>query len=258
MDKAPRIDSGVKQNVLTITIDNTAALNALSYSLIQDIGRILRKYEKDESVRAVIITGAGDKAFAAGADITELLPLDPSSATELTTKGNEVFHYIERYPKPIIAKILGYALGGGLELAMACHIRVASDDSKFGLPEANLGLIPGYGGTQRFPKLVGRSKAMYYILSAAIFDAAEAEKIGLLSMVCPREDIEHNIAQLLEKLLQLSPLAQRSAIECILAAEHENQKGFQLEHKCFSDLLISDHGKEGLQAFLEKRKPNFR
>lgn len=248
----------IEQNILYITINRPEALNALNPDLIKAIGEALKTSEPDGNVHGVIITGSGDKAFAAGADIKDFPSLDADSGSLISKSGHGVFNYIERYPKPIIAAVNGYALGGGLELAMACHIRIASENAVFGMPEVKLGLIPGYGGTQRLVQLIGKAKALEYILTGNMMDAETAEYLGLANLITSPKELIQKASGMIKTISKRGPSAVAAAIEVINAYFEPSINGYELEVKKFGELMVSDEGKEGVAAFLEKRNPNFR
>jgi enoyl-CoA hydratase len=252
------IRSEISSNILTITIDREEALNALNDGMIQEIGKILALHEGDNTVHGVIITGAGQKAFAAGADIKNFPSFDKLQGKNLSISGHQVFNSIERYPKIVIAAVNGYALGGGLELAMACHIRIATENAVFGMPETKLGLIPGYGGTQRLVQLIGKAKALEYILTAEMLDAATAVRLGLVNHVVISGLLIEKSVEIIKKISRQGPLAVSKAIETVNAAFNESVDGFALESENFGYLMASEEAKEGIAAFLEKRKPQFR
>lgn len=252
------------QNILTenknriqyITINRESKLNALNKDTIAELHRALTDAFADEQTGGIIITGAGTKAFVAGADISGFPALDAAGGTELARIGQtSVFNLIENGPKPVIAAINGFALGGGLELAMACHIRIASDNAKMGLPELTLGLIPGYGGTQRLPKLVGKGKAMEMILTSDMLTAEQALQHGLVNHVTPQADLIAKAEEILNKILQRAPLAVAAAISAVNAAG--SAIGFETEIAAFGNCFGTEDMKEGVDAFLTKRKPVF-
>jgi enoyl-CoA hydratase len=252
------IKTEVENNIAIITLNRPKALNALNNELILEIGEALEEFRLEEGVHGVIITGDGDKAFAAGADIKGFPSLDTKGGKVLSASGHKVFDKIENFPKPIIAAINGYALGGGLELAMACHMRIAAENAQFGMPETKLGLIPGYGGTQRLVHLIGKAKAMEYILTADMFDAATAAHLGLVNHVALSGLLIEKSMEILRKISMRGPKAVSKAIETINAALDPAIDGFELETKNFAYLMASEEAKEGVAAFLEKRKANFR
>jgi enoyl-CoA hydratase len=240
-----------------ITISREAKLNALNRETLKEINLAINDAINDKTIRGIIITGAGEKAFVAGADISEFSSFNSSEGKELAKQGHEnVFDLIENSPKPIIAAINGFALGGGLELAMACHIRMASANAKMGLPEVTLGLIPGYGGTQRLPNLIGKGKAMEMILSAKMITAEEALYNGLVNKVLnDKAELISAAKELMQNIIQKSPNALKAAITAINSYNKPN--GFKKEIEEFSNCFGTEDFKEGVNAFLEKRKPKF-
>jgi len=248
----------VADHILYITIDREEALNAINDQMIKEIGQGIESYRNDKDVFGVIITGAGHKAFAAGADIKNFPNFGRKEGLHLSRSGHDVFNAIESYPKPVIAAVNGYALGGGLELAMACHMRIATENAVFGMPETKLGLIPGYGGTQRLSQLIGKAKAMEYILTADMIDSTKAAHLGLVNHVVISDKLIEKCKDLIGKIAKRGPFAVSKAIETINASSDAVVNGFELEIKNFGELMESDECKEGVAAFLEKRKPNFR
>lgn len=251
--------TNLSEGILTITINRPDKLNALNAKVLSELDSTIQEVYTDAHIHGVILTGAGSKAFVAGADITEFSGLSMDEAYRLARKGQEILNSIERSPKPIVAVINGFALGGGCELAMACHMRIASVTAKFGQPEVNLGLIPGYGGTQRLPQLVGKSKAMEIILSGNSIEAEEAYRIGLVNFVTSAEEVMDHAISLLKSILSKSPSAVGRAIAAINAAYDANAtEGFEKEARLFSECSGTAEMSEGVSAFLEKRKPKFR
>lgn len=250
--------SSIEENILTITINRPDKLNALNKTVIDELATILEDVYNNAAIKSVIITGSGTKAFVAGADISEFGSLNSNGGNALAQKGHAaVFNKIENSPKPIVAAVNGFALGGGCELAMACHFRLCSDNAKFGQPEVNLGLIPGYGGTQRLPKLVGKGKAMELVLSGNMIDAAEALRIGLVNYVTTPDQLLEQTRALLKTINSKAPLAIAKAIELTNLAVNGDPDGLQKEIKAFGDLFDTADAKEGTTAFLEKRKAVF-
>lgn len=242
--------------VALITINRAKSLNALNASVITELSNAVKHFAQDKDVRAIIITGSGEKSFVAGADIKEFSDFGKEQAEALAKNGQEIlFDTIENLSKPVIAAINGFALGGGLELAMACHIRYASENAKLGLPEVTLGLIPGYGGTQRLPKLVGKGLANEMIFSAKMISAKKAQEIGLVNEVFPSEELIEKTKELAHLISRNSPEAISKAIKAINLSDTEN--GFEIEIRSFGELFETKDKKEGVNAFLEKRKPNF-
>ena len=247
-----------KEAIATITIDRPQKLNALNKTTLLELNTVLTTLESDINIQVIIITGSGEKAFVAGADIAEFANFSVAEGQNLARKGQEiVFNFIENFSKPVIAAINGFALGGGLELAMSCHFRVASDNSKMGLPEVSLGVIPGYGGTQRLPQLVGKGKAMELIMTAGMISASEAKEFGLVNHVTTQEELlsfTHKIAQ---KIMRNSPVAIAEAIKAVNANFDVEKNGYEVEIEAFGNCFGTPDFIEGTTAFLEKRKPNF-
>lgn len=241
--------------IATLTVNRPEKLNALNSEVLNELEKAVRFVEQSREIRALILTGAGKKAFVAGADIRELSRLNEEEGRALSTKGQEIFSLLENSSKPVAAVVNGYALGGGAELAMACHIRIAADTAVFGLPEVGLGIIPGYGGTQRLPQLVGKAKAMEIILTGRQVKAEEAKAIGLVNSVFPGEQVVEEAEKMLGAMLRHGPLALSYAIRSINAGY--NREGFQQESTLFGELCTTRDFKEGTGAFLEKRKPKF-
>ncbi|GGH13794.1 enoyl-CoA hydratase/isomerase family protein [Pedobacter zeae] len=249
--------SEIKENILYITINREKALNALNKDTLTELADVIAFANKTEQVRGVILTGAGEKAFVAGADIKEFSGYNGEQGEDLAKRGQDlVFNAIENSSKPFIAAINGFALGGGLELAMACHMRIASDNAKLGLPEVTLGLIPGYGGTQRLTQLVGKGKAIEMITTATMVTASDAEKIGLVNDVVPQADLISKAEEILNVIKQRAPLAISAAIKSVIAAVN-NGDGYLTEIKEFGKCFETADFKEGVTAFVEKRKANF-
>jgi enoyl-CoA hydratase len=252
-----RID--VRDQILFLTIDRPKVLNALNAATVEEIYRVFAAARDDDSVRAVIVTGGGEKAFVAGADINELAVKTPITGKQTSERGQFILSFIERFPKPVIAAINGFALGGGCEIALACHIRIASEKAQIGLPEVSLGIIPGYGGTQRMARLLGKSKAIELICTGDRIGAAEAEKIGLVSKVVPPEQLMAAAEEMAKKMIARAPLAVRAALEAVMSgSEMPQAEGDFLEATLFGLLCSSEDQKEGMKAFLEKRPANFK
>jgi len=244
--------------VATITIDRQRVLNALSTAVIDELRRGVLEVKQDDGVRAVIVTGAGEKAFVAGADINELAQLSPADAKQYALRGQHVFDLIEHMGKPVIAAVNGYALGGGCELSMACTFRFASDNAVFGQPEIDLGLIPGYAGTQRLTRLVGRARAMELVLSGRKVKAAEALSMGLADRVVPAASLLDEARAFARVLASKPPLAVRAAMEAVTrGVELPFADGEALEATLFALVFSSEDMREGTRAFLEKRAPKF-
>lgn len=243
--------------ILTITLNRPDKLNALNKLTVQEIGQAIRQAIENAEVKAVIITGSGVKGFAAGADISEFIGLTVEQGIAMAKAGQDVFKSIEDCPKPVIAAVNGYALGGGCELAMACHLRVASENAKFGQPEVNLGLIAGYGGTQRLTYYIGKSKSMELHLTAEQLSAQEALSLGLVNYVVPQDQLIEKCRELIEKIKAKSPKALSGVIESINACYTTGVDGFAKEREEFGKCFATQDFKEGVAAFLEKRKANF-
>lgn len=243
--------------IYTITINRPEKLNALNKDVFTDLDNAVEEIKNNASIKSAIITGAGPKAFVAGADITEFSGLDKTSAKALAKRGQDIFLKIENSPKPIIAAVNGFALGGGCELAMACHFRIASDNAKFGQPEVNLGLIPGYGGTQRLTQLVGKGRAIELLISAAMIDANTALQYGLVNYVVPAEELLNKAKTILQVINTKAPIAIAKCIETANAVFDENKNGFEEEINAFGECFDTEDMKEGTKAFIEKRKAVF-
>ena len=242
-----------------ITINRESKLNALNKAILAQLHNAISFAFNDTEIGGVIITGAGSKAFVAGADISEFASFDIEQGSALSRKGHvEVFDLIANGSKPVIAAINGFALGGGLELAMACHIRVASDNAKLGLPEVTLGLIPGYGGTQRLTQLVGKGKALEMIVTADMINAVDAKQFGLVNYVVTQDQLLPKAEEILNKILQRAPLAIASAIRAVNASLNPDLNGYNTEITEFGRCFGTEDFKEGVSAFLEKRKPEFK
>lgn len=246
-----------KNSLAIVVINRPKQLNALNKETIESLHQVLNDLNEDASVRVVILTGSGEKAFVAGADIKEFQNFDSDQGRELAAKGQQLlFDFVEQMKKPVIAAVNGYALGGGLELAMACHMRIASDNALVGLPEVTLGLIPGYGGTQRLTQLVGKGLAMEMICSASMIKSDKALSAGLFNKVVSQEDLLASSEKLAQKIAQNSGNAIEMAIEAINASS-DGKDGYQVEIDNFGACFGTSDFKEGTQAFLEKRKPEF-
>ena len=248
----------IEEKVATITINRPTKLNALNKATISDLSSAIKLLGKSDDVRVIILTGSGEKAFVAGADISEFANYTVVEGAQLAAEGQELlFDYIENLKKPVIAAVNGFALGGALELAMACHFRVASDNAKMGLPEVTLGLIPGYGGTQRLPQLVGKGRAMEMIMTAAMISAEEAKRYGLVNHVVPQEELLSFTNVIAQKIIKNAPFAIAKAIKAINANFTDGKNGFDVEIKSFGKCFGTQDFKEGTTAFLEKRKAEF-
>lgn len=246
-----------RNNILYITVNRPDKLNALNRELIQEVGSAVRSAQGDTSVGGIIITGAGEKAFVAGADIAEFSNYSAAEGQQLAADGQKVFKSIELSRKPVIAAINGFALGGGCELAMSCHIRIASPNAKFGQPEVKLGLIPGYAGTQRLIQLIGKGKAFELLMTADMIGADEALSLGLVNYVVPMENLIAKAEEIIGKIKSQSPMAIAAIVECVDAYFTDGVNGFDTEAKAFGKCFGTKDFKEGVGAFLEKRKPAF-
>lgn len=244
--------------VARLTINRPKQLNALNKETIEELHDAFKTLDMDKEVRVIVLTGSGDKAFVAGADIKEFSAFDKENGEKLAAKGQQMlFDFVANLSTPVIAAINGYALGGGLELAMSCHIRIGSTSAKLGLPEVTLGLIPGYGGTQRLAQLVGKGRALEMILSAKMIDSQRAFEIGLLNQVVSEEDLMAVSQKMANKLCQNSGQAIAAAITAVEAGYQTGVSGYQAEIEAFGSCFDTEDFKEGTTAFLEKRKPNF-
>jgi len=245
--------------IAIVTINRPKKLNALNKETLEELHQAFKSLKANDAIRVIILTGSGSKAFVAGADISEFADFDSNQGADLARTGQElVFNYIENMDKPVIAAINGFALGGGLELAMACHFRIASDNAKMGLPEVSLGVIPGYGGTQRLTSLVGKGKAMEMIMTATMMDANEAKDYKLVNHVTTSDELLAFTTKIASKILRNSSTAISAAIRAINAASNKTVNGFEVEITEFGNCFGTDDFNEGTTAFLEKRKPNFK
>jgi enoyl-CoA hydratase len=250
--------TSLENNVLTVTINRPDKLNALNKDVFTDLNTVLDEIENNPEIRSVIITGAGQKAFVAGADISEFGGYNKEEAMALARRGQVIFSRIENCRKPIVAAVNGFALGGGCELSMACHFRIASENAKFGQPEVNLGLIPGYGGTQRLVQLIGKGRAIELLISANMIDANIALQYGLINYVVKQEELLLKARSVLETINTKAPLAIASCIKAANAVFDETLNGFDLEVTEFGNCFDTEDMKEGTSAFLEKRKASFK
>jgi enoyl-CoA hydratase len=256
MNTYQNLKTTIENGICTITINRPYKLNALNRQTVQEIGMAVKEANENKEVFSMIITGEGPKAFAAGADIKEFTGLTNEQGMAMAKAGQDVFLSIENCSKPIIAAVNGFALGGGCELSMACHLRVASENAKFGQPEVNLGLIPGYGGTQRLIRYVGRSKGLELTITAEIINAQQALELGLVNYVVPQESLLTKCAEILNIIKTKSPFAVGAAIRAANAYDGTS-KGYETELAEFGKCFVSEEIKEGISAFLEKRKPEF-
>ena len=258
MNNFNSIDVSIESRIATVIINRPKALNALNSEVFNDLDTCFGEYLRKETILGVIIKGAGEKAFVAGADIKEFAELTQQTATELSRRGQLVFDKIESFPKPVIAVVHGFALGGGCELALACHMRIAEENAKFGLPELNLGLIPGYGGTQRLPRIIGHAKAIEYTLTSSIIDAQTAVSLGLANYVVPQGEGEACATKILKKVASKAPLAVTAALKLIQSSSNNKEENlFVKESQIFGEIMLTEDAKEGTSAFVEKRSPNF-
>lgn len=248
-----------QDGICLITINRPEKLNALNKDTIQELSRAIEEADSAVSVRVIVITGSGNKAFIAGADISEFAHFSQEQGQALATQGQaDLFDRVANCSTPVIAAINGYALGGGLELAMAAHMRIASDDAKMGLPEVSLGVIPGYGGTQRLPELVGKGRALELICSAGMIEAQHACAIGLVNSVVPADELLPTTMKLAQKIKRNAPIAIAHAIASVSAGSHPKKDGYAHEKMAFGACFATADFKEGTSAFLEKRKANFK
>jgi enoyl-CoA hydratase len=249
----------LSDGIARVTINRPDKLNALNATVIAELGDVVTRIETDAAVRGVILTGAGSKAFVAGADISELSEQGPIDGKARSILGQTVFRRLERCGKPVIAAVNGFALGGGCELAMACHIRIAAENARFGQPEVKLGIGPGYGGTARLPRLVGRGRALELLLTGTMIDATEAYRIGLVNRVVPGEALLKESEAMLRTILENGPLAIKACLEAVDAGlDTSLDQGLLLEANHFGLLSSTEDMREGTRAFTEKRKPVFK
>ena len=252
------IISQTNNGITLITINRPNKLNALNIETIKELHLAFKTANTDKNVKTIIVTGSGEKAFVAGADISEFANFNVENGRKLAAKGQELlFDFVENLSTPVIAAVNGFALGGGLELAMACHFRIASDNAKMGLPEVSLGVIPGYGGTQRLPQLVGKGRAMEMIVTAGMIDANTALNYGLVNHVTTQDDLIPLAEKIAGKIIRNSPVAIKSAIKSINANFKDGVNGYKVEIKQFGKCFGTEDFKEGTTAFLEKRKAEF-
>lgn len=248
----------VRDGVAFVTVARPKALNALNLRTHEEIERAFAEVRTNADIRGAVLTGDGEKAFVAGADISELVKMGPAEAQAHSEFGQRVFASVENCGKPVAAAVNGFALGGGLELAMSCHVRFACPEAKLGLPEVTLGLIPGYGGTQRLARLVGPGRAFELMLTGDMIDAATAERIGLVNRVVPREELAGAAEAFVRRVATRGPLAVKWAVECVLTGTDRSvAEGYVREQELFGRCFGTDDGREGTTAFLEKRKPRF-
>lgn len=247
-----------EKGIATVTINRPEKLNALNKATILELHELLKELDANENVQVVVITGSGEKAFVAGADISEFANFSAKEGAQLAAKGQELlFSFVENMKTPVIAAVNGFALGGGLELAMSCHFRIASDNAKMGLPEVSLGVIPGYGGTQRLPQLIGKGRAMELIMTAGMISAEDAYRMGLVNHVVSLEELRPMYMTIANKILKNSPVAIAKAIQAVNANYKDGVNGYEIEINKFGECFATADFKEGTTAFLEKRKAEF-
>lgn len=249
--------TSIEKSILVITINRPDKLNAINKDVMQELGEVIGELQSNPEIKSAVITGSGNKAFVAGADISQFTGLSVEEGMQVAQKGHDVFNSIERSTKPVIAAVNGFALGGGCELAMACHFRIASENAKFGQPEVNLGLIPGYGGTQRLVQLIGKGRALEALMTGNMIDANTALQYGLVNHVVPSEELLPKAISILELINSKAPLAIAKCIETANAVYDESVDGFKLEVEAFGECFGTEDMKEGATAFLEKRKASF-
>lgn len=249
--------TSLEEGTLIVTINRPDKMNALNKAVFNDLDKMIEEIQTNAAIKSAIITGAGNKAFVAGADISEFTSLSATEGTALAKRGQDIFDRIEKSSKPIVAAVNGFALGGGCELALACHFIYASENAKFGQPEVNLGLIPGYGGTQRLTQLVGRNRSMELLLSGNMFTAKEAMEYGIVNKITTPEELISKTKEILQTIQSKSPIAVAKIIECVNQFDH-TQQGYDFEIQKFGECFQTEDMKEGAAAFLEKRKPVFK
>lgn len=248
----------INEHIAVLTLNRPEKLNALNHETLRELKQAFETLRDDENIFIVIVTGSGEKAFVAGADISEINKLNMLDGKKFTEFGQSVFSMIEKFDKPVIAAVNGFALGGGCELALSCHIRIASENAKFGQPEVNLGIIPGYGGTQRLTRLINSGRAAEMILTADLIDATEAFRIGLVNKVYPQSELQSKAFEMASKIASKGQQAIRIALKAIkIVDEVSSHEGQSIEATLFALCCGTEDFKEGTQAFLEKRKPSF-
>ena len=259
MDHFKNILAETKDGILYLTINREDKMNALNFATLEELREVFDTVLEDKSIKAVILTGAGEKAIVAGADISEIAELNEVNARKFAENGQEIFSVIENCEKPVIAVTNGFTLGGGCELAMACHMRIASANARFGQPEVNLGIIPGYGGTQRLTILIGRGKANELMMTGDMINAEDARSLGLVNHVLPTKgEAMAKAEEILHKIMSKAPLAIGMIVDCVNAVYRSDENGYQTEANSFARCVKSGDYKEGTSAFLEKRKPVFK
>jgi len=249
----------ISDGIALVTVDRQSKLNALNDQVLQELETCFMELRDNADVRVIILTGAGKKAFVAGADIGQFPDMSADDAEQFSKRGQAVFDVVEKSRKPVLAAVNGFALGGGCELAMACHLRYASDNAQFGLPEVKLGVIAGFGGTQRLPLLVGTGRALDILLSGRMVDAEEAKTIGLVNGVCNQAELLETVIEKAKVLMQQAPLAQSYTLQSVYAGIGQDMEtGLNMEVQAFREVFDTEDRVEGSQAFLDRRKPNFR
>jgi enoyl-CoA hydratase len=254
----PTLITTLENGIYTITLNRPDKLNALNKATLEDLKKAMHYAVTENAVKGIIITGAGPKAFVAGADISEFAGLDSNGGIEFAKKGQEIFKSIELCPKPVIAAVNGFALGGGCELAMACHMRIAAESAKFGQPEVSLGLIPGYGGTQRLTMHIGRGRATELLMTGDIVDAKDAYRVGLCNYLVPNDQLIPKCEEILKKIFNKAPFAVSEIVKCVDAHYTDGVDGYEYEVQSFGRCCGTTDFAEGTTAFMEKRKANFK
>jgi enoyl-CoA hydratase len=249
--------TSLENGIFTITLNRPDKLNALNKTVMKELNAVMDEVYNNAEIKSVILTGAGPKSFVAGADISEFVGLTNEEGKAMAKKGQDTFFKIENSPKPVVACVNGFALGGGCELAMSCHFRIASENAKFGQPEVNLGLIPGYGGTQRLVQLIGKGRALELLMAATMIDAKTALQYGLVNYVVPAEELLSKARSILELINTKAPIAVAKCITAANAVHDESKNGFEEEVKAFGECFSTEDMKEGTAAFVEKRKAVF-
>ena len=250
--------TSLEDHIFTVTINRPDKLNALNKSVMEELNSVIDEVYGNDEIRSVIITGAGEKAFVAGADISEFVGLSMAEGSALSKNGQQILRKLEDSPKPVVAAVNGFALGGGCELAMACHFRIASANARFGQPEVNLGIIPGYGGSQRLVQLIGKGRAIEMMITANMIDAATALQYGLVNYVVPQEELLSKARSILSIANAKAPLAVAKCIEAANAVFDHSRNGYEVELRAFGECFGTEDMKEGTAAFLEKRKADFK
>ncbi len=249
----------IDDGMAVVTIDRPEKLNALNHTVLEELYQLFSDLEADEAIKGVLLTGAGEKAFVAGADLKEIKELSGEAGIRFARFGQTLFSRIESFPKPVVALVNGFALGGGCELAMACHLRLASENAKFGQPEINLGLIPGYGGTQRLPRLIGKTRALELLLTGDMIDAKQALELGLVNKVVPADQLMDEGKALLKKIIAKGAIAIHSILQSVQQGmELPLDQALQLEALLFGRVCATEDKNEGIAAFFEKRKAQFK